>query len=40
MKVYQLTYDGGAVEYYPIEEGTVETCWESSWNKNNSPHTN
>ena len=33
MKAYKLTYDGGAVEYYPIEEGNSGTCLDSSWNK-------
>lgn len=33
MRAYKLTYDGGAVEYYPIEEGNSGTCLDSSWNK-------
>ena len=33
MKAYKLTYDGGAVEYYPIEEGNSGTCLDSSWNR-------
>lgn len=33
MKAYKLAYDGGAVEYYPIEEGNSGTCLDSSWNK-------
>ena len=33
MKAYKLTYDGGIVEYYPLEEGNSGTCLDSSWNK-------
>lgn len=33
MKAYKLTYDDGAVEYYPIEEGNCGTYLDSSWNK-------
>ena len=33
MKAYKLTFDGEAVEYYPIEEGNSGTCLDSSWNK-------
>ena len=37
MKAYKLTYDGGNVEYYPIEEGNSGTCLDSSWNKTTLP---
>lgn len=32
MKAYKLTYDGGVVEYYPIENGNCGTYLDSSWN--------
>ena len=32
MKAYKLTYDGGVVEYYPIENGEYGTYLDSSWN--------
>ena len=32
MKAYKLTYDGGVVEYYPIENGKYGTYLDSSWN--------
>ena len=32
MKAYKLTYDGGVVEYYPIENGNCGTDLDSAWN--------
>ena len=32
MKVYKLTYDGGVVEYCPIENGNCGTYLDSAWN--------
>ena len=32
MKAYKLTYDGGVVEYHPIENGKYGTYLDSSWN--------
>lgn len=31
MKAYKLTYDGGVVEYQPIENGNCGTYLDSSW---------
>ena len=32
MKAYKLTYDGGVVEYCPIENGNCGTYLDSAWN--------
>ena len=37
MKAYKLTYDGGVVEYYPIENGEYGTYLDSSWNNTIAP---